>query len=122
MGGHKGIGIAMMVECLAGAMTATSESLQLERNAIREGGAVGRQGAFLWMVNPKGFTEEDHFARYMSQCIEGYFAAGGEQARLPGRRGGALEKEAGTHGIVLAAATEQQLLHLGAQVDIAFPQ
>jgi LDH2 family malate/lactate/ureidoglycolate dehydrogenase len=61
MGGHKGIGIAMMVECLAGAMTATSESLQLERNAIQEGGAVGRQGAFLWMVNPKGFTEEDHF-------------------------------------------------------------
>jgi LDH2 family malate/lactate/ureidoglycolate dehydrogenase len=71
MGGHKGIGIAMMVECLAGAMTATSESLQLERNAIREGGAVGRQGAFLWMVNPKGFTEEDHFARYMSHVDRG---------------------------------------------------
>ena len=41
-GRHKGIGIAMMVECLAGALAATAEFLAPEKNIIRQGGAVGR--------------------------------------------------------------------------------
>ena len=39
MGGHKGMGIAMMVECLAVAMAATAASLDPRRNTVPESGA-----------------------------------------------------------------------------------
>jgi LDH2 family malate/lactate/ureidoglycolate dehydrogenase len=122
MGGHKGIGIAMLVECLAGAMTATAESLAPEKNIIREGGAVGRQGAFLWMVKVDAFAADGHFGKYMSQWIETYLTAGGERARLPGSRGSALEHDAGTRGITLPGATEQELTRLGSRLGIPFPE
>jgi LDH2 family malate/lactate/ureidoglycolate dehydrogenase len=121
MGGHKGIGIAMLIECLAGAMTATTESLAPEKNIIRQGGAVGRQGAFLWMVKPGAFADDDHFGKYMSQWIDTYLSAGGEQARLPGSRGSALEREAYARGITLPVTTEGELTHLGSRLGIAFP-
>jgi LDH2 family malate/lactate/ureidoglycolate dehydrogenase len=122
MGGHKGIGIAMLVECLAGAMTATAASLELDKNIIREGGAVGRQGAFLWMLRPDAFADDDLFGKYMSQWMEIYLTAGGEQARLPGTRGGALERDAAARGITLPASIEQELIQLGSRLGMAFPQ
>jgi LDH2 family malate/lactate/ureidoglycolate dehydrogenase len=121
MGGHKGIGIAMLVECLAGAMTATTASLEPDKNIIREGGAVGRQGAFLWMLRPDAFAGDDFFGKYMSQWMEIYLSAGGGQARLPGSRGSALERDAAHQGITISAPTEQQLRRLGSQLGIAFP-
>jgi LDH2 family malate/lactate/ureidoglycolate dehydrogenase len=122
MGGHKGIGIAMMVECLAGALTATAASLQPERDAILEGGAVGRQGAFLWMLKPDIFAKREDFAKYMSQWIDIYFAAGGEGARLPGKRGSTLERDACARGITMTAATEKELRELGSRLGVQFPE
>jgi LDH2 family malate/lactate/ureidoglycolate dehydrogenase len=121
MGGHKGIGIAMLVECLAGAMTATAASLEPDKNIIPKGGAVGRQGAFLWMLRPDAFADADLFGKYMSQWMEIYLTAGGGKARLPGSRGSALERDAGARGITLAAATEQELTRLGSRLGISFP-
>jgi len=121
MGGHKGIGIAMLVECLAGAMTATAASLAPEKNIVPESGAVGRQGAFLWMLRPDAFADHDFFGQYMSQWMETYLAAGGGQARLPGSRGRALEQDAAARGITLPTATEHELTGLGARLGIPFP-
>jgi LDH2 family malate/lactate/ureidoglycolate dehydrogenase len=73
------------------------------------------------MLKPDAFAEHDHFAGYMSQWIDSYIAAGGEHARLPGRRGSALEQEACAHGIVLAPATEQELKELGIRRGVRFP-
>ena len=50
MGGHKEIGIAMLVECLAGAMTATAEDL-LRQKRTSSGRAVRsdvREGSYGW--------------------------------------------------------------------------
>lgn len=121
MGGHKGIGIAMMVECLAGALAATAESLAPERNEIREGGAAGRQGAFVWLVKPQAFDAEDLFGRYISQWIATYLQAGGEAARLPGARGDALEHKGRSDGIELPAAIERELRALGVRLGVPFP-
>ncbi len=93
-----------------------------EKNIIREGGAVGRQGGFLWMVKVDAFAAADHFGKYMSQWIETYVTAGGEQARLPGSRGSALEHEACARGITLSSATEQELRRAGLRLGIPFPQ
>ena len=92
VGGHKGIGIAMMVECLAGALAATADSSRSDRNAIPASGAVGRQGAFLWLVRPGAFVDSAVFGDYMTEWTDSYLEAGGEQARLPGARGERLEQ------------------------------
>jgi LDH2 family malate/lactate/ureidoglycolate dehydrogenase len=121
VGGHKGIGIAMLIECLAGALAATADSLAPERNLIREGGAAGRQGAFFWLVRPTAFGEADSFSRYMTHWTETYLGAGGNTARLPGARGHALEREGRRHGIELPPAIEHELRALGARIDVPFP-
>lgn len=121
MGGHKGIGIAMMVECLAGALAATAESLAGKGNELNVGGAAGRQGAFLWLVQPDAFAAEDLFGRYMAQWTATYLDAGGTDARLPGARGDALERAARERGIALPAAIERELVALGAELGIPFP-
>jgi LDH2 family malate/lactate/ureidoglycolate dehydrogenase len=121
MGGHKGIGIAMLVECLAGALAATADSFDPERNEIREGGAAGRQSAFLWLVKPDAFAGEGLFGAYMSHWIATYRDAGGEVARLPGARGDVLEREGRTCGIELPAAIERELRMLGTRLGIPFP-
>jgi LDH2 family malate/lactate/ureidoglycolate dehydrogenase len=121
MGGHKGIGIAMMVECLAGALAATAESLAPERNEIREGGAAGRQGAFVWLVKADAFVAQELFSTYTAQWTAAYVDAGGAEARLPGARGDALERDGRSRGIELPAAIERELGALGARLGIPFP-
>lgn len=121
MGGHKGIGIAMMVECLAGAMSATADSLDAASTGIRRDGAAGRQGAFLWMVKPLAFAAQGAFASYMSQWIDTYLEAGGSAARLPGHRGDGLEQEGRKQGIPLPDALAKDLVVLGQSQGLPFP-
>jgi len=121
MGGHKGIGIAMMVECLAGALAATAGSLDPARNDMTSGGAVGRQGGFVWLVKPDAFAGEDLFGAYMAQWTGTYLAAGGEGARLPGARGDALEHAGKAQGIALPASIVRELQTLGERLGIPLP-
>ena len=120
-GGHKGIGIAMMVECLAGALSATAGSLDPARNSVGSGGAVGRQGGFVWLVRPEAFAGQDLFADYMAQWTGNYLAAGGSDARLPGHRGDTLEREGRERGIALPDAIARELGELGRTLAIPFP-
>jgi LDH2 family malate/lactate/ureidoglycolate dehydrogenase len=120
VGGHKGIGIAMMVECLAGAMTASASSLSFDRNVIPEGGAPGRQSAFLWMAKPTVFTLHEYFAEYMTQWTNSYLAAGSSNARIPGQRSAKLERLAFAQGITLSKIVENELTKLGSRVGVPF--
>jgi LDH2 family malate/lactate/ureidoglycolate dehydrogenase len=122
MGGHKGIGIAMMVECLAGALTASAASLDPARNDIQKGGAAGQQGGFVWLLRPGAFAPGDVFGQYMSQWTQTYLAAGGDNARLPGDRGDALEHEGRRNGIRLSAAIAAELRALGEAFDLRLPE
>ncbi|RDK06561.1 Ldh family oxidoreductase [Cupriavidus lacunae] len=120
-GGHKGIGIAMMVECLAGAMAATADSLSPARNTVSGSGAVGRQGGFVWLVKPDAFAGKELFADYMAQWTGNYLAAGGADARLPGHRGETLEREGRAQGINLPDAVVRALDALGRELGIPLP-
>lgn len=111
----------MMVECLAGALAATADSLSPERNHVGSGGAVGRQGGFVWLVRPEAFAGQGVFADYMAHWSGNYLAAGGTDARLPGHRGDALEREGREGGITLPDAIGQELAALGRQLAIPFP-
>ena len=121
VGGHKGMGIAMMVECLAGALAATFDSLGKARAPIPESGAVGRQGAFMWLVRPGAFVDPQLFGAYMSEWTNGYLEAGGDRARLPGARGDRLEREGRKEGIELSEKIVLELSEVGVRLHIRFP-
>jgi LDH2 family malate/lactate/ureidoglycolate dehydrogenase len=121
MGGHKGMGIAMMVECLAGALAATAASLEPAANSVPTSGAMGGQGAFLWMVDPHRFVHDDLFAACMTQWIEHYQTSGGDAAHLPGHRGALLEARCREQGLRLAPALLGELQALGERRGIALP-
>jgi LDH2 family malate/lactate/ureidoglycolate dehydrogenase len=121
VGGHKGIGLAMMVECLAGALAATSAALGSDRNAVPTGGAAGRQGAFLLLVRPNAFVEAPLFAQYMQHWTGTYLAAGGEHARLPGARGAQVEHELRNAGIALGDTLLRELRGVAERLRIPFP-
>lgn len=120
VGGYKGIGIAMLVECLAGAIAANESSLKLDRNVIPGGGAPGRQSAFLWMAKPSAFSQPEHFAEYMTQWTNLYLAAGGHEARLPGQHSAKLERLAFAQGVSLSKVVERELLELGSRMGVPF--
>ena len=120
MGGHKGMGIAMMVECLAVAMAATAASLDPRRNTVPESGAMGRQGAFFWMVKPGAFGDQDRFGAYMSAWTRTYLDAGAGKGKLPGSRGARLEQEGRERGIELSDAIAKELTALGERLGIPF--
>jgi len=120
-GGHKGLGIAMMVEVLAGALSATAASLDAGHNDLPLSGAMGRQGAFLWMVRPEAFASSEFFGAYMRQWTGTYASAAGDRGRLPGTRGARLERVGREAGISLPEAVEQELVALGEALGVAFP-
>jgi LDH2 family malate/lactate/ureidoglycolate dehydrogenase len=121
VGGHKGVGIAMMVECLAAAMAATAASLDPRRNTVPESGAMGRQGAFFWMVKPSAFGDEDLFGAYMSAWTRTYLDASAGKGKLPGSRGARLEQEGRERGIELSDAIAKELTALGGRLGVLFP-
>lgn len=120
-GGHKGVGIAMMVECLAGALGATADALAPTRDRLPEQGAVGRQGGFLWLLRPDRFGDAGAFGAAMAHWTEGYLEAGGPHARLPGARGAELERRGLADGIALPASIEAELRGVGERLGLPFP-
>ncbi|SOE91224.1 Malate/lactate/ureidoglycolate dehydrogenase, LDH2 family [Caballeronia arationis] len=113
MSGHKGMGIAMMVECLAGALAASAASLGAPR-----GDAM--QDAFLWLVRPEAYAGREAFDEYMRQWTQTYVSASAD-ARLPGMRGDAIEREARMHGMTLPTAIAHELAALGERLGVPLP-
>jgi LDH2 family malate/lactate/ureidoglycolate dehydrogenase len=111
----------MMVECLAGAVAASASSLYApDRNVIPEGGAPGRQSAFLFMIKPDAFTLRKHFVEYMKQWTDYYLRVGGGDARLPGQRTADLERKARLRGIALSKLVTSELIRVGARSGVPF--
>ncbi|HTO46212.1 MAG TPA: Ldh family oxidoreductase [Burkholderiales bacterium] len=120
-GGHKGMGIAMMVEVLAAALGANAASMARPRPRAREGGGSSRVGAFFWFVDPGVFGNPALFDAYMEQWTGFYLASGREAGRLPGQRAAALERAARETGIQLSGATVRELRVLGENLGVPFP-
>jgi LDH2 family malate/lactate/ureidoglycolate dehydrogenase len=114
MGGHKGIGIAMMVECLAGALAAAAPAPPPQRREAM-------QAAFLWLVRPDQYAQSPAFGHYMDEWTQTYCAAGGDGVRLPGERGDALERQAREEGVLLPASIADELRALGDRLRVGFP-
>jgi len=129
-GGHKGLAMSMLVELLAGALSASADSVRAVATEGRVGreGAVGGQSAFMLLMNPHILSGDEDASEagglvgtYLRHWLGAYESRGGTQVRIPGRRGNRLEAQARGQGIALAPALFAELSALGEQAGLALP-
>lgn len=100
-GGYKGVGVALMVEMMAAAMTGATLGI----NASPFSGTVGgppRTGQFFIAIDPETTSEGD-FAARMAALTEAFHSQGG--AHLPGDGRGAKRIDAAQNGVAVNVAT-----------------
>ncbi|MGR3623397.1 Ldh family oxidoreductase [Pseudophaeobacter sp.] len=104
-GGYKGVGIALMVEMMAAAMTGAS----LGTEASPFSGPVGgppKTGQFFIAIDP-GATSADSFAERISTLVASIRDQDG--ARLPGDGRAKARARAATEGVAVNAATLEKV-------------
>jgi LDH2 family malate/lactate/ureidoglycolate dehydrogenase len=120
MAGHKGIGLAMMVECLAGSLSGAKPPAMA---GAKPGSAPSRVGAFLFVANPGLVADRAAFDAHMRGWIAAYKKASGAEGRYPGERAGELERKRQSEGIPLEASVMAELKQVGelsgARFDVA---
>lgn len=119
--GPKGMGIAMVVQCLSAGLAANADALAALHMAVPTRGSLGRMSGFLWLVRPTAFASESAFAEQMHAWTSFYLEAGGGIGRLPGAAGAVREAECRSRGLPLAGELLTALRKLGDEVSIPFP-
>lgn len=111
MAGHKGIGLAMMVQCLAGSLSGALPASVTSGAA--PGSAPARVGAFAFVANPDRIAGRAEYESHMAGWLAAYRKASGAQGRYPGERASKLEAERMSQGIPLPDAVVKELGSLG---------
>ncbi|HQY45557.1 MAG TPA: Ldh family oxidoreductase [Usitatibacteraceae bacterium] len=119
MAGHKGIGLAMMVQCLAGSL---SGALPASVTGAAPGSAPSRVGAFLFVANPDLVAGRAAYDAHMAGWLEAYRQASGPDGRYPGERAARLEAERATTGIPLPEGVVNELRTVGETTGVPFTQ
>lgn len=118
MAGHKGLGLAMMVQCLAGGLTGASRRVDASG---ADGSSAGDVGAFLFVVNPDLMQGETAFESDMESWLEGYDSAFEDEGRYPGQNAARIEADRRKNGLPIDPETLQSLAILGEKSGVAFP-
>lgn len=119
VGGPKGVGLAMMIECLAGSLSGTfAPAIRGASPAI--GSATMHVGAFFFVANPDRIVGRDTFERHVEGWVTQYLEATGEEARLPGARATATERERTANGIPIPPEIVAELREAGDKVGEPF--
>ncbi len=116
MAGHKGMGIAMMVECLAGSLSGIRPPAPDSPEGV---GTPASAGAFMMVINP-ALAASGGYGDHVAEWIGHYRRAGGDGARYPGERAAAEEARSRAEGIDLAAPTRADLAAVGRDIGPAF--
>ncbi len=91
MSSHKGIGLAMMVEVLTSGLAGWPSLAAGDKNS--------GVGAFILAINPGLLCGQEVFEEGMHKWLRQFLKASGSDARFPGMRQAALEKERLAMGI-----------------------
>lgn len=114
--GHKGFGLALLVEALTSALGGFGRA----DGSTRWGAAV-----FLQLINPAAFGGRDHFYRetgWLAQaCREAPVAPGCQPVRMPGAAGLARRREQLRNGIALYPGITDSLVAWAQRLDVAMP-
>lgn len=121
VGGYKGMGLAMMIECMAAALGARPGAAAASAMELAAGGAVGRESAFFLFLNPSVIGDAAAFNEFMQHWINFYLESGNEEARIPGHRGHAVEIASTTAGLSYSLGVEAELQRLASAEGVALP-
>ncbi|NTW52531.1 MAG: Ldh family oxidoreductase [Chlorobiaceae bacterium] len=119
-GGYKGMGLSMMIECMAAAFCADAGSTEEVGMEVHANGAGGRQSAFFLFLNPAVAGDREAFTSYMRHWID-YYVESGEEARIPGQRGDSMEVYSCHSGIAYSSQIESELHCFGLSFGIRMP-
>lgn len=105
MGGHKGAGVALIVEIMAAAVTGANFAIDASSFADNEGGSPGT-GQFFVAIDPEHFAGPGFADRleYLLSAI-----ADQDGARLPGQGRLAARERTAIEGVVISQALHQRL-------------
>jgi LDH2 family malate/lactate/ureidoglycolate dehydrogenase len=112
VGGYKGIGLAMMVQVLAGSLLGNSTDLGPNATSSNE------MGAFLLIINPA--LVNDAYAADVDVWLSRYRKVAGAQGRYPGQRAAASEISRRRSGIPVPPVSLQHLRAIGDRVGQPF--
>jgi delta1-piperideine-2-carboxylate reductase len=108
-GGYKGSSIAMMVELLAGALTGSHFSCEVDRSPY-PGAETSCSGQLLLVIDPAAHSAGADYADRVEDLVRGLHASG--QSRLPGDRRYQRRRSAALHGIPIANRALEELRSL----------
>lgn len=120
-GGYKGMGLAMMIECIAAAIGADVNSANSATMKMPPSGAVPRESAFFFFINPATVGDAQAFSIYMNHWMSHYVQSAAGHSRLPGERGDSAERAGRADGIAYSATIEAELRRLGERLSVAMP-
>lgn len=109
MAGTKGIGLAMMVEALAGGLSNTKVS-----------GFTGPFGGFAFVIDPAAAGGRDAFAANTAEWV-GIYRNSQEGARYPGERAALTAAERAITGIPVPDTLRATFAGVGESVGVSFP-
>jgi LDH2 family malate/lactate/ureidoglycolate dehydrogenase len=119
--GHKGIGLAMLVECLAGSLSGMAAT-DPQSDALPTTGSAGNASAFLLVINPELFVGRAAFDAHVKGWLQTYLQASGTLARYPGQRQARCEQQRLTAGIPIAAGLLAELSAAADAAGVPFPR
>lgn len=105
-GGAKGIGLAMLVEALAGSLTGT----RADRNIF---------GAFLMVVDPA--AGDAGFGNHIAGWLD-HYAASGPEARYPGQRAETVHRQRSRDGIPVGDDLRTRLAEVAERTGVPLPE
>jgi LDH2 family malate/lactate/ureidoglycolate dehydrogenase len=117
--GHKGMGLAIVVECLAAGL-AGWPAAESGASSAPVGGSAAGASAFLLVVNPALLCGSAVFEAGLQAWLQRFLAGAGAQARYPGQRQAQSEAERTRDGIPLPPSVLRELVELGAAVGCPF--
>ena len=120
-GGHKGLGIAMLGELLAGSLSASMDDRDNMRAAKRGAGAHGGSSAFFCVLNPSLVGDRATFDALVGDWTRDFCEHSGDATRLPGSRAARAEQTALALGLAVDPHTVQQMQELGETQGIRWP-
>lgn len=116
--GHKGLGLAMLVECLSASLGGITSA---PNAAGGTAGSAANASAFALVINPALATGREAFDASVSAWMQTYLKAGGTGARYPGQRQAECELQRRRDGVPLPAGLLAELRALGERTGCLFP-
>lgn len=116
--GHKGVGLAMLVQVLAGSLSGSDTAASAMTHGATS--SAGNVSAFVLIINPERMIGRAVFDTHMAAWIKTYVEASGGRARYPGHRAAQCEAQRRIDGIPVSTNLRLELEKAGVLSDSPF--